>query len=384
MSEHGTPWGEWAQLASDTIAMKPVKGIPAGTVFAMDVPFMEQTAGHRPGDYANDPVGIYVAFQKLAGTCFVDQFIPTNPLSMGAHGYISSTPKGATTGLDSILCDGMEIDSPEAVIEHLEKIIFPRRQQEIADWPAKEQAFVDRIISEERQVQETLGRNILKGPYFFAFPYLSYGTYGYTNYFMAYALYPEVMARDFATQADLATLKNHAIAKAIVQAHLPHLLRLDHDMADGRGTLVDVKSLDAIWFPHFERSIQPLLKAGIRLTWHCDGNLMAMVPRLIGCGVSGFQGFQYEYGMDYEKICRMKDRNGNSLLIIAGVSVTRTLPWGRPDDVRREMKWLVENGPAVGLFLGASSSITPGVPHENLHAFIEGLHYYRNAGRGQA
>jgi len=85
--------------------------------------------------------------------------------------------------------------------------------------------------------------------------------------------------------------------------------------------------------------------------------------------------------MDYERICRMTDRNGDPLFILAGVSVTRTMPFGTPDDVRREMKWLVANGPPVGLMLGGSSTVAPGVPHENIRAVIEGLHYYREHGR---
>ena len=85
--------------------------------------------------------------------------------------------------------------------------------------------------------------------------------------------------------------------------------------------------------------------------------------------------------MDYAAICRLKTREGEPLIIIAGVSVTRTLPYGTPDAVRRELKWLVENGPPSGLFLGASSSITPGVPWENLQALVEGFHYYREHGR---
>ncbi len=150
---------------------------------------------------------------------------------------------------------------------------------------------------------------------------------------------------------------------------------------DSRGTLVSIRSLDEIWLPQFARAIQPFLDAGIRLVWLCDGNLMQMVPRLIECGIGGFQGFQYEDGMDYERICRMTDGDGNGLFIIAGVSVTRTLPFGTVADVRTEMRWLVDNGPSVGLMLGPSSSIAPGVPHENLLAFVEGLHYYRQHGR---
>ena len=61
---------------------------------------------------------------------------------------------------------------------------------------------------------------------------------------------------------------------------------------------------------------------------------------------------------------------------------THTLPFGTPDDVRNEMRWLVEKGPKTGLFLGVSSSIAPGVPWENLKTLVDGFQYYRENGRG--
>jgi uroporphyrinogen decarboxylase len=105
------------------------------------------------------------------------------------------------------------------------------------------------------------------------------------------------------------------------------------------------------------------------------------VPRLIEVGLKGFQGFQYEHGMDYPRICRLRARDGDELFIVAGVSVSTTLPFGTPDDVRRELRWLVEHGPRTGLALGCSSSVTPGVPWENIQALLEGLAYYREHGR---
>jgi uroporphyrinogen decarboxylase len=243
---------------------------------------------------------------------------------------------------------------------------------------------MEKLIAQELDIQKFFGVNMLKGPYskgFQQFPYLRYGTYGYENYFMAYALFPDLMEQDFKLQADVAMQKNALAAQAIIQGGLPRMIRLDHDLADSRGTLVDIKSLDKIWFPHFARSIEPFLKAGIRLIWHCDGNLMQMVPRLLEAGLGGFQGFQYEDGMDYEAICKMKDRDGSSLFIIAGCSVTRTLPHGTSDDVRRELKWVVDNGPEIGLMLGPTSSIAPNTNRENVLTFIEGLKYYQEHGR---
>ncbi|MDD5727571.1 MAG: uroporphyrinogen decarboxylase family protein [Victivallales bacterium] len=376
-------WQSNAQLALDTISMKETKGIPNWALHDMQWSHIETLSGNPPGSYPLDPVKVYLDFQLKAGVCFIDQWIPKNPLSMKDQGYDDTKERGATTGAEEIIRDGILIDSPEAVVEHMEKYVFPQLEQNRRELETNADEQVNKLIAGELEVQKLFGVNMVKGPYgvFFMFPRLLYGSYGYANYFMAYALYPEIIEKCFKLQADVAEFHNRHAARAIIEGGLPRLLRLDHDMADSRGTLVDIKSLDKIWFPHFSRSIKPFLDAGIRLIWHCDGNLMQMVPRLLEVGLGGFQGFQYEDGMDYEKICRMTDRNGGPLFIIVGVSVTRTLPHGKPADVRREMAWLVEKGPKRGLMLGCSSSIAPGIPLENIKTLIEGFAYYREHGR---
>ena len=371
---------ERAQLALDTIWQRPTVGIPTWTLFLMEHAHIERLAGAPPGEYRRHPEPTYLACQRALGACLVDQFIPENPLTMGDQGF-EQAELGATTGAREIVRDGMVIDSPEVVVAHLEQVSFPRLRQAIGE--LDHGARVEAIIAQEAALQARVGPDLLKsGHGFVIFPALDFGTYGYEHYFTAYALYPEVMERHFSLQADLALLHNRAAAEAHMRAKLPPMHRLDHDMADSRGTLVNVKSLDRLWFPHFARCLEPLLGTPVRLIWHCDGNLMEMVPRLLEVGLRGFQGFQYEHGMDYERICRMKTREGEAPIIVAGVSVSRTLPQGSPQEVKRELDWLVAAGPRRGLFLGGSSSITPGVPWENIRTLVEGLHYYRERGRG--
>ena len=108
---------------------------------------------------------------------------------------------------------------------------------------------------------------------------------------------------------------------------------------------------------------------------------MDLIPDLLACGVNGFQGFQYEDGMDYVRICRMRAKNGDPLVIQAGLSVTRELPLGNPADVKQQMAFLVEHGPPTGLFLSLSSSCAPGTPWENIKTAVEGMSYYRQHGR---
>lgn len=370
-----------ARLALDTVLQEPTKGIPSSVLNVMKHEHIERVAGFPPGSYVKDPRKVYLAMQHAIGTCQIEQYIPENPLTMGDAGF-DEQAHAPTQGIQEIYRDGILIDSPESVVEHLERFEFPRLRERTEAFD--EEARTKEILEDEFAIQRELGPSILKTGYgLCGFPYFCYNEYGYEGYFGAYALYPEVMEKLFRLQAGYFLCNNRAAATAYATGRLPMTCMLDFDMAGSRGTLVDLRSLDRIWFPQFARCLEPVLKAGVKLIWHCDGNLMQMVPRLIEVGLKGFQGFQYECGMDYPAICRLRAKDGEPLIIQAGVSVTRTLPYGTPQDVRDQMKWLVENGPPVGLLLGESSSMVPGVPWQNLATMIEGLQYYREHGRSE-
>ena len=371
---------ENAQLALDTVQLKPTKGIPSFIFHVLKHAYIERLAGVGDGDYRRDPVNVYRKLQENVGTCLMDQWIPDNPLSMTDQGYGDDAAHGATTGAEEIVCDGIRIADPDDVVEHLERIEFPRLQTAIRDFD--ETARVHDILAHEADIQRVIGPTMLKTGYGFAgFPGFGYGRYGYVNYFSAYGLYPEVMERHFALQADYWLRNNRAAARAYREGGLPPVYRLDHDMADSRGTLVDIKSLDRIWFPHFTRCIEPLVDEGVRLVWHTDGNMMEMMPRLIEAGIKGFQGFQYECGMDFARMAAMKTREGEDLVFFAGLSSTDgVLRLGTPDDVKRKLRWLVETGPRTGLFISCMG-IYPDMPWENVRTYVEGIQYYRKHGR---
>lgn len=367
-----------AELALAALNHQPVKGIPIALFHIMEHRIIEQLAECKPGSYKTDPYAVYIRMLQKVGVCLVDQMLVENPLSMGDHGYEADSDVSRSAG--PICLDGKLIDSPEACVEHMEANLIPQIREAVANF--RHEATVQTIINDESQSQQLLGPNILKtGHGQLKFPHLLYTLYGYESFFMAYALYPDVIDRLFSCQADLAFLHNRAVVEAYQRAGRPLYHRLDHDMADSRGLLVSLESLQRSWLPNFHRSIQPAVEAGFKLLWHCDGNLMDLIPDLLACGVNGFQGFQYEDGMDYVKICRMRAKNGDPLVIQAGLSVTRELPLGNPADVKQQMAFLVEHGPPTGLFLSLSSSCAPGTPWENIKTAVEGMSYYRQHGR---
>lgn len=115
---------------------------------------------------------------------------------MTQKGFESSTKRTPTTGLETIIIDGIKINSPEAVVEHIEKFEIPACIKAIKEFD-EEKTVVD-IIKQEESIQRKLGPDILKSGYgYIRFPGLAYTYYGYSNYLMAYALYPDVMEKLF-------------------------------------------------------------------------------------------------------------------------------------------------------------------------------------------
>jgi uroporphyrinogen decarboxylase len=105
---------------------------------------------------------------------------------------------------------------------------------------------------------------------------------------------------------------------------------------------------------------------------------MEAVPGLMDMGIDILQALQFDArGMDPLAI---KERYGRRLCFEGGVSVQKTLPFGTPEDVRREVRERIRVlGRDGGYILGPSHVIQDGTPPENIVAMFDeaagaGLH----------
>ena len=203
--------------------------------------------------------------------------------------------------------------------------------------------------------------------------------YGYNAYFSAIALYPEAVGRIFWKMAVEARARNTIILRLIRELELPPMLFTGSDICNTRGPMVSIAFLRQHYFPHERFALQPLVEAGIRVIRHCDGNVMPVVDDFITIGYSGFQGFQYECGVDPYQLAARRSSRGERPLFFAGLNVTRTLPFGTQEDVRREVEYVFDfTDGGAGLFFFTSSSIGPEVPLANVRAGYQ----YAAAGAG--
>ncbi len=109
-------------------------------------------------------------------------------------------------------------------------------------------------------------------------------------------------------------------------------------------------------------------KHGLLVSLHCCGNVAPLMEDIQACGVDVFDPFQPE-AMD---IWKLREQFRGRLAFWGGLSVQQTLPFGTPDDVRRETRRLIKNmAPGGGYILAPSHSITGDIPAENVMAFLD-------------
>ncbi|MFH1905459.1 MAG: uroporphyrinogen decarboxylase family protein [bacterium] len=103
---------------------------------------------------------------------------------------------------------------------------------------------------------------------------------------------------------------------------------------------------------------------------HSCGKVDQLFPDLIECGLDVFNPFQPEV-MD---VFDMKKKYGNSLSFYGGISTQKTLPYGTVDQVRDEVKQLLDViGKDGGYIAAPAHAIPPDAKPENIAAMIETL-----------
>jgi uroporphyrinogen decarboxylase len=132
--------------------------------------------------------------------------------------------------------------------------------------------------------------------------------------------------------------------------------------------------------PYHARLNRVIHELGAQVIYHSDGSVMAAVPGLIEIGIDVLQALQFDAaGMDPVALKRLY---GDRLCFQGGISVQRTLPFGTPEAVRREVEARIDVlGRGGGYILGPSHAIQAGTPPENIVALFDAAASYRRSNR---
>jgi uroporphyrinogen decarboxylase len=113
--------------------------------------------------------------------------------------------------------------------------------------------------------------------------------------------------------------------------------------------------------------------SGKHVVIHSCGRILRIIPDLIELGVDVLNPVQSEC-MD---LGFLKETYGDKLTFWGGVSTQKTLPYGTPDDVRKETEQVIKLMSKKGGYITCPSQvIQEDVPYENLKALIETARFF--------
>ena len=140
------------------------------------------------------------------------------------------------------------------------------------------------------------------------------------------------------------------------------------DWGGQNGLLMGKALWDRFIKPRITRMYAAAREAGAYVMIHSCGKVQELFDDLIEAGLNMFNPFQPEV-MD---VCEISRRYKGRLAFLGGLSIQKTLPFGTPDEVRAEVRRLIEEVGAGGGYVLSPSHDVPGdVPLENLLALID-------------
>ncbi|HUU60453.1 MAG TPA: uroporphyrinogen decarboxylase family protein [Phycisphaerae bacterium] len=112
---------------------------------------------------------------------------------------------------------------------------------------------------------------------------------------------------------------------------------------------------------------------GVKIWYHSDGNIGAIVEDLVAAGVDVLNPLQPE-ALDIDDVHR---RVGGRVTFDGCLGTQSTMPWSAPDEVRARVKELIDKyGRNGGLILSPTHVLEPEVPLANIDAFVDACREY--------
>lgn len=149
------------------------------------------------------------------------------------------------------------------------------------------------------------------------------------------------------------------------------LTQVTDDFGSQAGLLISPRLFDQFYSQPMERAIDLAHRHGIAVFHHDDGDLREFLPRLAGMGIQVLNPIQWRCG--HWDLAALKADYGESLCFHGGVDNQQTLPFGKPEDVRAEVRRLKAalGGDGTGYIVAPCHNLQAITPLENILALYE-------------
>jgi uroporphyrinogen decarboxylase len=185
---------------------------------------------------------------------------------------------------------------------------------------------------------------------------------GFTNLFMDFYDHPAFVRELLGSIADW----NIAQIRRALEFEIDAVMFGD-DWGQQRGLQMGPKLWGEFILPPLGRMFAEAKRAGKLVIVHSCGDVDELFEELIRIGLDCFNPFQPEVMDVYGLLERYRGR----LSFFGGLSTQKMLPYGKPEEVRRESRRLLEAGSRGGYIFAPAHDVDGDVPLENMLAFIE-------------
>jgi uroporphyrinogen decarboxylase len=202
-----------------------------------------------------------------------------------------------------------------------------------------------------------------------------WGLRGLQNLLMDYYIAPDQVHRLYTALCDLYC---GYLSRAIEVLH-PDGFWTSDDLGHQKNLFMRPDTFREFLKPYYQRIGAVVKPAQIHWWLHSCGNNAKVLDDLIEVGVDVFHPVQ-KGTMDEAVVAR---DFGDRLTFLAGFDVQHILQEATPDDVRQEVRHLINtfDRPNGGLCLAAGNGIVAGTPFENIEAFLDETLSYGTAHR---
>jgi len=148
------------------------------------------------------------------------------------------------------------------------------------------------------------------------------------------------------------------------------------DFGSQYGLMISPKIFNEFYRKPMQRGIDLAKEYDIIVFHHDDGDCRALLPTFVEMGVQVLNPIQWRCG-DWD-LAALKRDFGEHLCFHSAVDNQQTLPFGTPDDVRAEVKMLIETlaSDGTGFIIGPCHNLQIVSPVENIIALYEAAHEY--------
>jgi len=164
------------------------------------------------------------------------------------------------------------------------------------------------------------------------------------------------------------------VIRRAAQELQPHAIFTSDDIGMQTGPMFSPAIFREFFRDHYARLIRTAHENNMHFWLHACGNVEPFLEDFIEIGLDVIHPIQ-KYTMDERAIAK---RFGGRICFFTGMDVQQILPFGTPDDVRREVRFMIDtyDRPDGGCMITAGNGITPDIPLDNLLAFYDESYEY--------